>query len=716
MSLSPTGNMASKRQRSPPHELSNADCLPPSKKGKTGEVSPVPSTSTLNGPPHAPTPRDSALHSAPTFFPNAHAFQLDRLEYTHTAHHHYPPRLAAPDGWKLLIEKSAPNALYNSAARFDAPKCDEDTRIEVTNEIMGWIQDRDSPTQILCMTGAAGAGKSALQQTVSEHCASLGILAASFFFNVGDPTRNNVSRIVPTIAYQLGQKAPGLRQLIGVAVEDDPLIFDKELKTQMEVLIVNPGHHFLANNPSNHEAFPYALLIDGLDECSGEDRQRELLIAIQESLLCGRTPFRVFLASRPEMAIYEALHESGHLHNAAYHIRLSDDYDATCDIRRSVQRRFRDLSLRRRLRKGWFSERDVEAVVKSASGQYAYGATVTRYISEPRGSPPERLRAVLSWTPGNGQNAKPFAPLDALYRNILLRAQQAFEEVDEDGRDFLLILNCLLQRSVKLFLYLQESICLLDLGTSEVVICDLRSIFHITPNDILTPYHGSLREFMDDPDRAGPVYVGVIRIEEHIAKCCLARISEISLDDTINDAYSTADREDTVQCKFVEVMVYLDVHDLSKNFLEKSLVPFIENGGFDKMDKCFRAPVFNDLRTFVFEFTSTRLEPCRGFISGWKKGYCSYLLQNLEDLSPELTTIVRKYDGLWDTLWQEQNDLDDLVILQRPHRMIQRGDQINLCMNLMERRTSSADSDEETGNSSSAWEREGEDSESDSKE
>lgn len=178
----------------------------------------------------------------------------------------------------MLVEKTAPNALYNSSARFDPPKCDEDTRLEVINEIMGWIQDRDAPTQILCMTGAAGSGKSALQQTVSERCASLGILAASFFFNAGDSTRNNVSRIVPTIAYQLGHKIPGLRQLIGLAVEDDPLIFDTVLKTQMEALIVGPVHHFLANNSSLSETLPFALLIDGLDECSGEARQRELLV------------------------------------------------------------------------------------------------------------------------------------------------------------------------------------------------------------------------------------------------------------------------------------------------------------------------------------------------------------------------------------------------------------------------------------------------------
>jgi hypothetical protein len=65
-------------------------------------------------------------------------------------------------GWELLLENTAPNALHNSRARYDAPKCDEDTRVEVIKEIMDQIQDRDGPQPLLCMTGAAGSGKSAL--------------------------------------------------------------------------------------------------------------------------------------------------------------------------------------------------------------------------------------------------------------------------------------------------------------------------------------------------------------------------------------------------------------------------------------------------------------------------------------------------------------------------------------------------------------------------
>ncbi|KAF5319014.1 hypothetical protein D9611_012649 [Ephemerocybe angulata] len=249
------------------------------------------------------SPQDSATQSPQTFFHQAHGFNFEHFEYNNTVK-------SDNDGWKQLIENTAPNALLTSDARHDPPRCDEDTRVEVTNEIMGWIQDRAAPQSLLCMTGAAGAGKSALQQTVAELCTNLGIFASCFFFSSSDGTRSNVSRIVPTLAYQLGVKNPALRRSIATAVEDDPLVFKQTLKIQMERLIVWPISRL---PPQDLARFPYAVFIDGLDECAEEDRQRELLAALKACFLNGRTPLRIFLASRPELPIFEALRPGGYL-------------------------------------------------------------------------------------------------------------------------------------------------------------------------------------------------------------------------------------------------------------------------------------------------------------------------------------------------------------------------------------------------------------------
>ena len=75
------------------------------------------------------------------------------------------------------------------------------------------------------MTGPAGSGKSALQQTIAERCEESDILGSAYFFATADPTRNTVSNIVPTIAYQLGSQNPILKQAIDAEFVKKSLAF-----------------------------------------------------------------------------------------------------------------------------------------------------------------------------------------------------------------------------------------------------------------------------------------------------------------------------------------------------------------------------------------------------------------------------------------------------------------------------------------------------------
>ncbi|KAJ2929204.1 hypothetical protein H1R20_g7885, partial [Candolleomyces eurysporus] len=294
------------------------------------------------------------------------------------------------DGWKMLLENIAPNAFYNSGARYDPPKCDEDTRVEVISEIMDWIGDREGPTRLLCMTGAAGAGKSALQQTIAERCASSGILGCAVFFSSQDPTRNNLSHFIPTIAFQLGKHDPRLRDYIKEAVEEDPPIFTRTVRAQMDTLVVRLFKQLQANVDFDVGSFPHAMLIDGLDECVGEERQAELLATIKHCLLDNDLPFRIFIASRPEWAIRSALNPEtrGYLYPLAYHIQLSDKYDATKDIRLYLWRRLQDIGSRsydpRARSKSWPTVEDIEKLVLAASGQFVFAATIFKCLRTPK--------------------------------------------------------------------------------------------------------------------------------------------------------------------------------------------------------------------------------------------------------------------------------------------------------------------------------------------
>ena len=95
----------------------------------------------------------------------------------------------------LLLEYVASSAFHNSKERYDPPRCHENTRVEILQIIRNWTLQvvRDRKTWILWLNGAAGAGKSAIMQSIVEQLLRYSIVAvASFFFSRGDATRNTI--------------------------------------------------------------------------------------------------------------------------------------------------------------------------------------------------------------------------------------------------------------------------------------------------------------------------------------------------------------------------------------------------------------------------------------------------------------------------------------------------------------------------------------------
>jgi len=131
---------------------------------------------------------------------------------------------------EILHRETATAAFHNSDERFDPPKCHPNTRLAVLAKIMRWIKrEEDLDTFIMWMYGPAGAGKSAIAQTIAEMCDEEILLLASFFFSRNDPSRSTVKPPIATIAYQITLNLPDARDAILGAIERDPLIFSKSL-------------------------------------------------------------------------------------------------------------------------------------------------------------------------------------------------------------------------------------------------------------------------------------------------------------------------------------------------------------------------------------------------------------------------------------------------------------------------------------------------------
>ncbi|KAJ7461904.1 hypothetical protein FB451DRAFT_995308, partial [Mycena latifolia] len=115
--------------------------------------------------------------------------------------------------------------------------------------------------------GPAGAGKSAIMQTLCRRLQDGGRFSGSFFCKRSHTTRGNAKVLFVTLAYQLALHHSELKGPISESVEGDPSTVGRGMDIQLGKLIIEPCAA-LTNSPS------ITLLIDGLDECNGNHVQQ----------------------------------------------------------------------------------------------------------------------------------------------------------------------------------------------------------------------------------------------------------------------------------------------------------------------------------------------------------------------------------------------------------------------------------------------------------
>ena len=229
----------------------------------------------------------------------------------------------------------ATSALHDSKERFPQPKCHPSTRTRILQRIFNWAES-DSAKRILWLSGSPGAGKSAIAQTIAERCKQniaecceqkVRLAAALFFFRSSSERSTSV-RLVATLAYEITLFVPGAKEFITKAIMDDPAIFKKDINSQLLHLIIRP----LALAAREWNSMQQLLIIiDGLDECTDEIEQSDILSAISNALATSDLPIRFFITSRPESHIRTRF-ERTDLQSATVHFVLDIDETATQDI------------------------------------------------------------------------------------------------------------------------------------------------------------------------------------------------------------------------------------------------------------------------------------------------------------------------------------------------------------------------------------------------
>ncbi|KAG2170064.1 hypothetical protein JADG_009803 [Aureobasidium aubasidani] len=106
----------------------------------------------------------------------------------------------------------APEASHNSAEHEDDPRCLEETRTQLKQDIYSWQDSKDDDRCIFWLSGMAGTGKSTIARTVADEFEKRGCLIASFFFSRGSGDSASASLLFTSLAKQLATWMPPTSQ------------------------------------------------------------------------------------------------------------------------------------------------------------------------------------------------------------------------------------------------------------------------------------------------------------------------------------------------------------------------------------------------------------------------------------------------------------------------------------------------------------------------
>jgi dephospho-CoA kinase len=333
----------------------------------------------------------------------------------------------------LLRSNCSLAALVDANERYDPPRCAEATRRDIIQKMEDWARHdslHDAPSSILWLYGGAGAGKSALAQTLAERFKTNNDLAASFFFFKADANRNDGNRLIPTLSLQLVQAFEGLTPFVNRNILGNPDLFKKSRETQMLELLVEPLMRLSLEETNGVEyntrlkSHPRLVVIDGLDECLDSNTQCDLLRIIAITIPHLPYPLRFLITSRPESHITRAFnHDVG---KVARYYNLSDDSDIDNDIRNFLDGEFAKIRsthpFRQHLPSQWPLPADVSLIVERSSRHFIYASTVIRFIQSSKHRPDDRLQVILGLKQSYEKD-RPYARLDSLYSSIFLEIQ-----------------------------------------------------------------------------------------------------------------------------------------------------------------------------------------------------------------------------------------------------------------------------------------------------
>ncbi|EJD02307.1 WD40 repeat-like protein [Fomitiporia mediterranea MF3/22] len=389
---------------------------------------------------------------------------------------------------------------------FDPDRCClEDTRTEQLLIIDEWIRSEDPNDQLYWIYGVAGCGKTSVAASVASTLDSWRFLSCSFFCSRDVPERRDPARVVHALVYFLARVSSPFKTSLLRLLNDDSDFLEKPLQAQINALL---SHSFA--EPSHWaNCRSVVIVFDALDECEDSGRAALFLARVIERV----PPLKVIVTSRPLPEIQERwdiLEQTGKLTSCDLF-----EVNAHNDIVLFTREEFRTNSKLPRD----FTEDQMEALARKASGHFIWITTVLKHVSNQLRKKREVLDRILVSTSDKKFEGK----LDALYRQVL---DDASEKSDDRVETIRLLIGLVFVTSrnrplpaeaLHTFVYSE-----FELDELTETLQELGSVVTVEPQTgAIRVCHPSFLDFVGSRERAGCYWMESSVLDMTMAEGCL---------------------------------------------------------------------------------------------------------------------------------------------------------------------------------------------------
>ena len=320
----------------------------------------------------------------------------------------------------------AEDAPFNAYPKQHESNCLKGTRVDLLKEIHDWADGQDKPC-IFWLKGLAGTGKSTIARTVARSHLERKCLGASFFFSRGGGDVSHAGKFVTTIARQLADNVPTLRQHICDAVAERSGIASQSLRDQWHHLVLCP----LSKLDGNGCRTPYVLVVDALDECDDDNNIQIVIQLLAEARSLEKVRLRVFLTSRPEIPIQRGFRDVPDTQHEDFVLHYISPSIVDSDISIFLEYHLGCIGQDEGLGAGWPGPDAIRTLVKSASGLFIWAATARCFIL--RGLFADESLDIILHGGASATAATPEEHLDGIYVTVLQNSVgQSFSEQERD--------------------------------------------------------------------------------------------------------------------------------------------------------------------------------------------------------------------------------------------------------------------------------------------